>query len=219
VISVFIDAIAAGGDGIGRLPDGRAVFVPRTAPGDLAEIVLVDEKPRYARGQISRLIQSSPLRVDPECPHYVVDRCGGCQLQHLSLEGQHSAKTSIVQETLQRIGKVRAELPPITPSPEAWRYRTKITLTARPDVIGLHQESNPQGVFPLADCLITDQRLMDLWKVVASVRALLPPNLESLVLRVDLWAVGYRSGGEPAAPRRAHGPRRGPGFPPRRSSK
>jgi 23S rRNA (uracil1939-C5)-methyltransferase len=185
VISVSIDAIAAGGEGVGRLPDGRAVFVPRTAPGDLAEIVLLDEKPRYARGQLSRVIRSSPLRVDPECPHYVADHCGGCQLQHLSLEGQRSAKTSIVLETLRRIGNVRAELPPITPSPLAWRYRTKITLAARSHVIGLRQEGHPQGVFPLKDCLIADQRLMGLWKAVAIQRELLPSDLESLVLRVD----------------------------------
>jgi 23S rRNA (uracil1939-C5)-methyltransferase len=185
VISVSIDTIAAGGDGVGRLPDGRTVFVPRTAPGDVAEIAVVDEKPRYARGQISRLLRASPLRVEPECPHYVADQCGGCQLQHLSLEGQRTAKASIVRETLRRIGDVRAELPPLTPSPLGWRYRTKITLAARSNVIGLRQESHPDGVFPLADCLITDQRLMDLWKVVAVRRELLPADLATLVLRVD----------------------------------
>ncbi|PYP40536.1 MAG: hypothetical protein DMD48_03145, partial [Gemmatimonadetes bacterium] len=31
---VTITGVAVGGDGVGRLSDGRVVFVPRTAPGD-----------------------------------------------------------------------------------------------------------------------------------------------------------------------------------------
>ena len=48
--------LAAGGDGVGRLEDGRAVFVPRTAPGDLVELARVRSHRRFARALIGRVI-------------------------------------------------------------------------------------------------------------------------------------------------------------------
>ena len=69
MISVPIETIAAGGDGVGHLPDGRAVFVPRTAPGDTTAIELTEEKSRYARARVLEISTASALRVAPECPH------------------------------------------------------------------------------------------------------------------------------------------------------
>jgi len=76
-----------------------AVFVPRTAPGDVALVSLSRAK-RFARGQLVSLEQPSTLRVDPPCPHYTEDRCGGCQIQHLSYEAQLAAKAGIVGDAL-----------------------------------------------------------------------------------------------------------------------
>src|SRR5438105_9265396 len=140
MISVPIETIAAGGDGVGHLPDGRAVFVPRTAPGDTTAIELTEEKGRYARARVLEISTASALRVAPECPHYVVDRCGGCQLQHLVPEAQRDAKRQIVQDALRRIGGLTVDPPNVVPSPASWRYRTKITLAVRGEGIGLHQE-------------------------------------------------------------------------------
>ena len=54
--AVRILRLAVGGDGVGKLPDGRTVFVPRTAPGDLVEITGVREHKRYARARLSRVV-------------------------------------------------------------------------------------------------------------------------------------------------------------------
>ena len=81
---VRIRAIAAGGDGVGALPDGRTVFVPRSAPDDLVELAAVKLSKRFARARVGRVLQASASRVVPACPHYEGDDCGGCQLQHLS---------------------------------------------------------------------------------------------------------------------------------------
>src|SRR4051812_22130345 len=98
-----IESIAAGGDGVGR-SDGMGVFVPRAAPGDVLDATL-DVRGRFARGAIEKLLEPSAARVDPPCIHYTRDRCGGCQLQHLAYDAQISAKSSIVRESMRRIGK------------------------------------------------------------------------------------------------------------------
>src|SRR5262245_22421985 len=79
---VRVDSIAAGGDGVAR-HEGMAVFIPRTAPGDLVDVAL-EPRGRFARGALVSVIESSSLRVPAPCEHYTRDRCGGCQLQHMT---------------------------------------------------------------------------------------------------------------------------------------
>ena len=85
-VTVRIDSIAAGGEGVGRLPDGRVTFVHRTAPGDLAEIVLTEKRDRWTRGRLLRVLEPSPERREAPCPFYA--RCGGCTLEHITYEAQ-----------------------------------------------------------------------------------------------------------------------------------
>src|SRR6185436_4707290 len=152
-----IDRLAAGGEGVGR-HEGMAVFVPRTAPGDRVRARLELHR-RFARGTVEELLQPSPERITPLCQHYRVDRCGGCQLQHLAYDAQVLAKGAIVRDALVRIGKREVEAPVVEPSAQQWRYRRKLTLALRRRtdgswVMGLHPYDDPVGVFQLDDCPI-----------------------------------------------------------------
>src|SRR2546425_1320274 len=97
---VTITGIAVGGDGVGRLGDGRVVFIPRTAPGDQVRLRdnSLERHRNFARAEVGAIVRASPARVAPPCPHYVNDHCGGCQLQHVAYEGQLSAKRAIRSE-------------------------------------------------------------------------------------------------------------------------
>ena len=108
-VKVAIDSIAAGGDGVGRT-DGMVVFVPRSAPGDVVTARLAGRK-RFARGTILQIDTPSADRIEPPCPHYVIDRCGGCQLQHLAYPAQLRAKSTIIRDGVTRIGKRAVDLP------------------------------------------------------------------------------------------------------------
>ncbi len=176
--SVEITGIAAGGDGVGRT-EGMVVFVPRTAPGDVATVRLARSK-RFARGELVSLEAPSSDRVTPSCPHYTADRCGGCQLQHLSYDGQLRAKGMIIADALRRIGRRDAGDVLVEPSDAQWRYRRKLTLHLRRVgtawIAGLHPYDNPAAVFDLADCPITDERVLAIWGELRHVFDLLPPE-------------------------------------------
>ena len=126
---VRIESIAAGGDGVAH-SDGLAVFVPRTAPGDVVDVELMPQG-RFARANVLSLHERSSVRVEPPCVHYERDRCGGCQLQHMQEEAQLDAKRGIVRDALHRIGKVSAQVPEVSPAPSPWRYRISLTLAIR----------------------------------------------------------------------------------------
>lgn len=179
-VKVAIDSIAAGGDGVGRT-DGMVVFVPRSAPGDVVTARLAGRK-RFARGTILQIDTPSADRIEPPCPHYVIDRCGGCQLQHLAYPAQLRAKSTIVRDGVTRIGKRAVDLPSVEASPSQWRYRTKLTLAIRnlPRgwVLGLHAFDDPAAVFQLVDCPITDERVVAVWRSIFATTELLPPEAE-----------------------------------------
>jgi len=191
VTPVRILRLASGGDGVGRLEDGRAVFVPRTAPGDLVELSSLREHRRFARARLGSLLEEGPDRIAPRCPHYTEDECGGCQLQHLSLPAQQAARRSFVGDALRRLARLDAADPDLVPAAKAFEYRTKVTLAAVPGGpgIGLRRYDRPNEIFMLERCHLTVPELMGLWGDLRSLGALLPPGLEKIVLRRD------RSGG------------------------
>jgi 23S rRNA (uracil1939-C5)-methyltransferase len=180
VVSVPIDSIAAGGDGVGR-SDGLVVFVPRTAPGDVVT-AQISGKGHFARGALRNIVSPSSVRIDPPCPHYTKDSCGGCQLQHMTYESQLAAKQMIIRDSLRRIGKRIVDAPPIERSPKEWRYRTKLTLALRRRgtrwIAGLHPYDDASRIFPLSDCPITDRRVVTAWREIMEADAYFPDAIE-----------------------------------------
>ncbi|MGK3999776.1 class I SAM-dependent RNA methyltransferase [Sorangium sp. So ce1024] len=125
-----IDALAAGGAGVGRLA-GEVVFVPATAPGDLVEVEL-DRSARPARGRLLRVVEPSADRVAPPCRF--ADACGGCDWMHVRLEAQQAAHEQIIRQAIARATSLaEADLPSIRvhPAPLSLGYRSRARLFAR----------------------------------------------------------------------------------------
>ncbi|MFA4944689.1 MAG: TRAM domain-containing protein [Lentisphaeria bacterium] len=151
--AVEITDLALGGAGVGRLPDGRAVFVPFTLPGERAEIAITAEHARFCRGELRNLLTASPERVAPACPLF--GRCGGCQYQHAAYPAQLRAKQRQLRETLLRLGG-RSDLPaeiPAVAAPEPFGYRNKLRLepAARGREFGFYALDN-RTLLPVEAC-------------------------------------------------------------------
>lgn len=166
-VRVRIDSIAAGGEGVGRLPDGRVTFVHRTAPGDLVEVALTERKDRWARGRLLRVLEPSPERREAPCPFYA--RCGGCTLEHLDYPAQLRAKGRIVADALTRIGGVPSEPPEVVPSPREFRYRNRVSFALRREEhgrveAGFHALGAPDEIVDLGGaCLLPEEPLARVW--------------------------------------------------------
>ena len=165
IATMTIDRIAKGGDGVGRA-NGLACFVPRTAPGDVAQVAYVAHA-RHGRGRVLQIVTPSAHRVDPRCVHYERDRCGGCQLQHLDDATQREARRHIVQDALARIGKRTIDLPELVTG-DSWGYRGRLTLMLLPRgrgwTGGLHPHNDAARVFNLEECPIANPVLVQCWR-------------------------------------------------------
>ena len=168
-IDVTVRGIAAGGSGVADLPDGRVVFVPRTAPGDRVSINIDRAKPRWARGSVQQILEPGADRRKPLCALY--DDCGGCQLQHISYESQLEWKGRIVADALTRIGRLsNVEPPEVVASPEITGYRNRITFTLRRlrgghVAAGFHGLCRPAHVVDVSDeCVLPAAPLIEAWR-------------------------------------------------------
>src|SRR5436189_3119958 len=140
VVDLKIEDIAFGGKGVAR-EQGKAVFVPYTVESELVSAEIVREKKQFAEADLVEVKQSSPDRVEPQCPYF--GRCGGCAYQHISYEHQLAIKWRQVRDALQRIGKLKdVPMRPIIPSPDQYAYRNRITVHAQDGVIGFFRRDS-----------------------------------------------------------------------------
>lgn len=159
---VTFDGLAAGGESVGRDENGRAVFAFYAAPGDLAHVVLTEESPRWARGELQLLETLSPARVAPPCPYFgrnALQRndfpCGGCDWQHIEYARQLEAKRSLVVQALTRIGRLTdadSRVEACAPSPP-YGYRNKASFVAGQGRIGFRARGSHELV-DIETCLI-----------------------------------------------------------------
>ncbi|MBN2874556.1 MAG: class I SAM-dependent RNA methyltransferase [Spirochaetales bacterium] len=147
-LRLTIDRIVPGGDGLGH-HDGKAVFVPGSAPGDELEVRVVDTKPGYERGEIVGIVSPGLDRVEPVCPYY--GDCGGCNLMHLSYPGQLEAKRGIVLDAWRRAGGLGdVDLDVVSSRPLGYRNRAQFHFDAEHRVCYARRSSN--SMLPITSC-------------------------------------------------------------------
>lgn len=100
---IEITDLSSTGEGIGKIGD-FVIFTEGTLPGDLWEIRIIKLKKTYGYGKAITLISPSPLRVEPSCSAF--GKCGGCNLQNCSYQGQLYLKRKKVADALSRIGRI-----------------------------------------------------------------------------------------------------------------
>jgi 23S rRNA (uracil1939-C5)-methyltransferase len=147
-----IDSLAAGGDGVGRAPDGRVVFVPLCAPGDRVRVRLEESRARFARGRVLELLEPGPSRTEPGCPAF--GRCGGCAWQHVDYGAQLAAKQRIASDALARIGGLALPEPlGVLPSPRPYGYRLRARLRVEGGLVG-YRERGSHALCAVSQCPI-----------------------------------------------------------------
>jgi 23S rRNA (uracil1939-C5)-methyltransferase len=160
-----IEKLIYGGDGLARLPAespgnkdrarGKAVFVPFVLAGEKIEAALTEEKPGFARAHATAIIEPSPHRTEPPCPHF--GRCGGCHYQHATYEHQLEIKKEILRENLRRIAKLELQCETqLHPSPP-WNYRNRSRLQVRtqPEFAAGYFKLSSHELLPVEECPIS----------------------------------------------------------------
>ncbi|MBZ0205295.1 MAG: 23S rRNA (uracil(1939)-C(5))-methyltransferase RlmD [Flavobacteriales bacterium] len=177
ITEVSITDLSHDGRGVAHV-NGKTLFVAGALPGETARVRIVKRSRHFDEAKVEELLQRSPERIAPRCPHF--GGCSGCTLQHLPPAAQIAAKQRVLAENFERIGKVAPLrwLEPLTAEP--WGYRRKGRLSvkwvAKKDkaLVGF-REDNPRFVADLSECHTLlpaiGLRLAELSRLVGSLTA------------------------------------------------
>ena len=146
--------------GVAKL-NGKTIFVNNALPQEIAQIRITQDKAHFAEAQVEQIVQPSPYRRAPACPHY--GDCGGCTMQHVEFTAQVAMKQRVFEEQLQRIGKVQPEslLPPVYGTPWHYRSRTRLAVhtSANGKIILGYQAKRSHKIVPINQCLLLPEHV------------------------------------------------------------
>ena len=128
-IDVTIEKLIYGGEGLAH-HEGSTVFVPFVLPAERAAAEPTEQKKKFIRARLAKVLESSPERIEPRCQHFGV--CGGCDYQHIPYEAQLKYKTEILRETLRRIGRIEWPGEITVHASKPWGYRNRAQWKVRP---------------------------------------------------------------------------------------
>ncbi len=166
-ILVRAEKMAAGGDALARLADGRVAFVRGALPDELVGIQIVQSKKDFVRAEVVDVVEPSAIRVQPPCAGHAAG-CGGCPWQHVEATAQLGLKAAVVLEALTRTGKLTDPVVDLGSSVPAWAYRTTLRVaTGHGDGFGLRGRSS-HDVVELGGCPVSHPLLEE---VLSTIRA------------------------------------------------
>lgn len=169
-IDVVFEDLTHDGAGVAKV-DGYPLFVPNGLPGEKAKIKVIKVNKGYGFGRLMEITEESPYRVEALCPIY--KECGGCQLQHMSYEGQLMAKGKQVKDVLQRIGKLEdVKVHPVLGMKDPWRYRNKAQVPIgehEGGLIGGFYQQRSHQIIDMQACLIQQEKNDDVIKRVKEI--------------------------------------------------
>jgi len=159
-MKIKIEKLIYEGFGLGHDEAGKAIFVKKSVPGDLLEVEIIKDKKNYSEAVIKNVIQPSPMRVTPRCPHF--GSCGGCNHQNIDYNDQLRLKGEIFAETLSRAKVETAPLPIIPGSASDFYYRNTIVFSffldgANNISLAMHDSPHFTELIPIDQCFLQSE--------------------------------------------------------------
>jgi 23S rRNA (uracil1939-C5)-methyltransferase len=157
-VELTIEDLTHDGAGVGKV-DGFPLFIKGALPGERIDAKIIKLKKNYGFARLVRVYVESKHRVEAPCPIY--KQCGGCQLQHLSYEGQLEAKYKQVESVLQRIGHLdNVQIHPVLGMTDPWNYRNKAQVPVGEEegglVAGFYQQRS-HSIVNMDECMIQQE--------------------------------------------------------------
>ena len=149
--------------GRGIVKKEKPIFIDNALVGEIVEIEITKDNKKYSEGRVIKYIKKSPLRVESNCPFY--DKCGGCDLLHLSYQEQLKYKETKVKEIITKFSGLEC-VKEIVPTIQ-YNYRNKVTLHVK-QKLGYYQKKS-YDIINIDNCLIADERINDLIKKLNNI--------------------------------------------------
>jgi tRNA/tmRNA/rRNA uracil-C5-methylase (TrmA/RlmC/RlmD family) len=184
LLELAVSDVAHGGWCVAREPGGRVVFVRHALPGERVRARITDTTAKFARAEAVEILQASPDRTEPPCPHARPDGCGGCDWQHATPEAQRRLKAEVVRQQLRRIAGLDRDITvePLPGDSGGLGWRTRVRFSVGPGgAAGLRKHRSHEvvdvGACPIAHPLVNEAGVTgQRWPQVSAVEVAVSPD-------------------------------------------
>lgn len=153
----LVKIISDNHNGVGMAKESSVpIFVPGTLSGDVVRVRIVKISKKYAFGEVLSYIEKSDKYEEVVCPCY--ENCGGCASLHISYERENDLKREYVQKLFKNVPVKIIYF-------KRFNYRNKVTLHIKDNKLGFYS-SNSNDLIPLWGCLLLDEDINDLIRVI-----------------------------------------------------
>jgi len=150
---------------------GKAIFVPLTLPGETVTAHITEERRSFAKAELDQILNASPDRISPACPHFGI--CGGCHYQHANYSAQIALKQQTLRETLTRAGvSIPAEIGTLSGNP--WAYRNRIRLALNETGEFGYRGRRSHTIIPIRECPISAPILIEAARQITAFLSIHP---------------------------------------------
>lgn len=165
---VRADGLAVGGSSICTSLDSKQtkkLFIPMLIPGEQALVQIKKESQGFLEGEITEILEQSSSRQTPPCEYF--GRCGGCQLQHMTIQKERELKLEMISSYFERQAKLLPiKLESLSDALPEFHYRRRITLhLSHTGLVGFHKPGTSQ-VLPINNCLLAEKPILDVLHVI-----------------------------------------------------
>ena len=152
------------GRGVSRL-NNKIVFIENALPHEIVEIEIIKEHKKYIEAKTTKIIKPSEDRITPPCPYY--EKCGGCNLEHISFLKENEFKEEKVKEIIEKFAKTNKNIVKDIVYDEPYHYRNKVTLHQINNKLGFY-EKKTNNIIPIKECLLLNKELNKYLKNIKS---------------------------------------------------
>lgn len=169
--SVTIESLDQEGRGVAR-SEGKVIFIEGALTGETVSYNSYRKKPSFELAQVAQIYKAAAQRVTPKCPHF--NKCGGCSMQHLQARAQVAVKQRILEDNLQRIGKVKPQVMLAPIHGQTWGYRQRARISVKYVIkkgkllVGFH-EKHSSFVADMNSCEILAPKIARLLPLLAEL--------------------------------------------------
>ena len=139
--------------------NNKICFIENTLPNEIVDISITEEHKKYNIGNLDSIIESSPIRIQEECPYSNI--CGGCSLNHICYNEENNFKKDKVKTLLKIYSNIEEDKIDKIIYHDRNYYRNKITLHGKEGTIGLYKK-NTNDIIPIQECLLVNQKINEL---------------------------------------------------------
>ena len=170
---------------------GKTIFVPFVVPEEVFEAEIIKNNKKFLIGNLIKIKKISKKRVIPECPFFT--KCGGCELQHISIGKQRELKIELLSESFKKIAgiDIKDKIINISEDLPGYNYRKKISLHIRENKIGFFRKDS-NSVVDINNCAISNENINGILKKLHRME--LPKEVQGITIdeknlevKVDLY--------------------------------